>query len=100
MFENHAREFPGGLVVRTWYFDYYGLGSIPGLRTEIPHRAACRSQKKKKKKERKKGKRNHCNKILVRRLSIQTIEENLVDIFKLEGKLFFFVFLARAFWMQ
>ena len=33
-------EFPGGLVVRTWCFYHCGLGSIPGLGTEIPHQAA------------------------------------------------------------
>ena len=33
-------ELPGGLVVRIWHFHHYGLGSIPGLGTEITHQAA------------------------------------------------------------
>ena len=46
------REFPGGIGVRTWHLHHCGLGSIPGLRTEIPHQAAtCYCQKKKKKKK-------------------------------------------------
>ena len=28
-------EFPGGSVVRTWYFHCHGLGSIPGWGTKI-----------------------------------------------------------------
>ena len=43
------REFPGGLEVRTWCFHGCGLGSIPGLGSEIPHQAApCCGKKKKK----------------------------------------------------
>ena len=35
-------EFPGSPVVRTWCFHCRGMGSIPGLGTEIPHEAtAC-----------------------------------------------------------
>ena len=47
------REFPGGLVVRTWCFPGYGPGSISGLGTEIPHEAttADDGRKRKKKKE-------------------------------------------------
>ena len=29
--------FPGGLVVRTWYFHYQGLGLIPGWETQVGH---------------------------------------------------------------
>ena len=44
----YKREFPVGLMVRTWCFHYCVLGSIPGLGTEISHQAvACCSQKKK-----------------------------------------------------
>ena len=47
----NAGEFPGGLGVSTGCFHCYGLGSIPGLGTEILHQAdACLRQKKKKKK--------------------------------------------------
>ena len=35
------REFPGGLVVRTQHFHHCGLGTIPSLRTEVPHQAAA-----------------------------------------------------------
>ena len=47
------REFPGGLVVRTQSFYHCGLGTIPSLRTEVPHQAAayCCQKKKKKKKQ-------------------------------------------------
>ena len=35
------REFPDDdLVIRTQHFHCCGLGSIPGLGTEIPHQAA------------------------------------------------------------
>ena len=45
------REFPGVLMVRTWHFHCCGLGSIPGLGTEIPLQAvARRSQKETKQK--------------------------------------------------
>ena len=30
-------ELPGGLVVQIRHFHCYGLGSIPGQRTKIPH---------------------------------------------------------------
>jgi len=33
--KNEAREFPGGLVVKIPCFHYCGLGSLPGLETEI-----------------------------------------------------------------
>ena len=32
-------EFPGGRVVRTWCFHHCGLGSVPGLGSEMPHPA-------------------------------------------------------------
>ena len=44
-------RFPGGLEVRIWCFHHCGLGSIPGLGTEIPHQAACCGKKKEKKKK-------------------------------------------------
>ena len=41
-----VKEFPSGLVLRTQCFYCYGLASIPGVGTEIPHQAAaCHSQK-------------------------------------------------------
>ena len=47
------REFPSGLVVRIQHFHHCGLGSIPGLGTEIVHQVtACFSEKEKKKKRR------------------------------------------------
>lgn len=40
------RAFPGGPVVRTQPFHPFGPGSLPGLGTEIPHKAAaCCGQK-------------------------------------------------------
>ena len=38
--EIHGWEFPDGVVVRIWHVHCRGTGSIPGLRTEIPHQAA------------------------------------------------------------
>ena len=44
-FNRSAWEFPGGLVVGTRCFHCYGLESILGLGTQIPHQAtACRAQ--------------------------------------------------------
>ena len=43
-------EFPGGLVVRIWHFHHYSLGSIPGMRTEIPHQAPAAWGNKRKEK--------------------------------------------------
>ena len=52
-----AREFPGGLVVKTRHLHHCNQGSIPGLETEIPHQAtACCSQKLKRKSSSKKKK--------------------------------------------
>ena len=36
-----GREFPDGLVVRTWCSHFGGLGSVPGLETKIPQVAHC-----------------------------------------------------------
>lgn len=36
--DSTTREFPGGRIVRTQCFHHcWGLGSIPGLGTELPH---------------------------------------------------------------
>ena len=35
------KEFPGGLVVKTWYFHNCSSGSILGVGTEIPYQAAA-----------------------------------------------------------
>ena len=35
-FKKLAWEFPGGPVIRTWYFHCRGLGSIPGQGTKVP----------------------------------------------------------------
>ena len=43
--------FPGDLVVRSQHFHCCGLGSIPGLGTEIPHQSAAHNSQKKKKKK-------------------------------------------------
>lgn len=32
-----GRDFPGSPVVKIWLFHHRGLGSVPGLGTEIPH---------------------------------------------------------------
>lgn len=46
-------ELLGGPGVRIWCFHCFRPGSIPGLGTEIPHKAtACRSQKEKTKRKR------------------------------------------------
>ena len=45
-----VRPFPGGQVVKIWCFHHYGLGSVPGLGTEITTSSCCTWQPKKKKK--------------------------------------------------
>ena len=42
------RQFPGGLVVRTWGFQCWGPGSITGQGTKIPPATRCGQIKKKK----------------------------------------------------
>ena len=42
-----SREFPGGLVVKTWHFHCQGSGSIPGQGTKIDptsHRAPSKTK--------------------------------------------------------
>ena len=46
-------EFPGSLVFRTQRFHCCGLGSIPGLGTEIPYQAAAHHGQEGRKEERK-----------------------------------------------
>lgn len=47
--------FPGGLVVSTQGFHCCGLGSIPGLGTEIPHQVTAFHDQKKRKERKKIG---------------------------------------------
>ena len=49
--KRRTREFPGGLIVRAWYFDNCGPGSIPGLGANIPHQAAAHYSNKTKQKQ-------------------------------------------------
>ena len=44
-----VREFPGGLVVRIQSFHLCSPGSVPGLGTEILHKAAAKESKQKQK---------------------------------------------------
>ena len=46
--KTHHREFPDGLVIRIQLFHHCEPGSIPGLRTEIPHQADAHGSQKKK----------------------------------------------------
>lgn len=39
--KNLHREFPGGLVGRTWHFHGSGLGSIPDCGMKIPQAIQC-----------------------------------------------------------
>lgn len=39
-------EFPGGLLVRTWWFHHYSPDSIPALGTETLQQAAARQDQK------------------------------------------------------
>jgi len=41
------REFPGGQVVRTWHFQCWGLGSVPGWGAKITKDAWYGRKKKK-----------------------------------------------------
>ena len=47
LLKNYQREFPDGLVVMIQYHHCCSLGSIPGLGTEIPYRAAASHSQKK-----------------------------------------------------
>ena len=47
LLKNYQREFPDGLVVMIQYHHCCSLGSIPGLGTEIPYRAAASHSQRK-----------------------------------------------------
>ena len=50
--EYHVKigDFPAGLLAKTLYFQYRGLGSTPGQETQIPHLSSKKFKNKNKKK--------------------------------------------------